>query len=317
VPAGAAGGGGSSSSSSSSSSSCSSSSSKAGTDPDEHVTHTLPLFRDFHELMTFGVERSARVQVELSDTDPRTTYLVLDETNSLKLILLQIPFAASRLTSDSVAAGVGIPFNPVPAACRLPGGMVKTKTFWLGGFCPPDRSLRNLKHPQGAEFLLVTQETHLIRLPRFNGFACLMVDLSLAPASLKEEFKTEIRSMRVLCTYVSGRYGGKNAEVQEDDEKAFMFCLEVLDKTLLENKEKSIISDVPETCILSIVRVGDRFYDLHQKTVSTGVVVSFVTENLVGVIFDSDRTYHIFPKILFGNRFVYVRIPSIITFLPS
>jgi hypothetical protein len=144
-----------------------------------------------------------------------------------------------------------------------------------------------------------------------------MVDLSLAPASLKEEFKTEIRSMRVLCTYVSGRYGGKNAEVQEDDEKAFMFCLEVLDKTLLENKEKSIISDVPETCILSIVRVGDRFYDLHQKTVSTGVVVSFVTENLVGVIFDSDRTYHIFPAYLFGNRFVYVRIRAIILFLPS
>ena len=275
------------------------------------------MFRDFQELNAFGVERSARLQVELSNTDQRTTYLVVDDTNLLKLILLQIPFAASRLASNSDAAGVGRSFNPVPEACRLPGGMVKTKTYWLGGFCPPGPALSNQKHRQGAEFMLETKATDLVPLPRFNGFACVIVDLSLAPASLKEEFKTENRSKRVQCTYVSGRYGGKNAQVLEDEEKAFMFGLEVLDKTLFEDEEQSTISDVPETCILSIVRVGDRFYDLHQKEVSTGVVVSFVTDNLVGVIFDSDRTYHIFPAYLFGNRFVYVRIRAIILFLPS
>jgi hypothetical protein len=127
--------------------------------------------------------------------------------------------------------------------------MVKTKTYWFGGFCPPGPALSNQKHRQGAEFMLETKATDLVPLPRFNGFACVIVDLSLAPASLKEEFKTENRSKRVLCTYVCGRYGGKNAQVLEDEEKAFTFGLEVLDKTLLENKEKSIALKVSVSSI--------------------------------------------------------------------
>jgi hypothetical protein len=96
------------------------------------------------------------------------------------------------------------------------------------------------------------------------------------------------------------------AEVHKVVENAFSFELEVVERCLLANKEESTISDVPETCIESIVRVGDRFYDLNNG-MRTGVVVSFPSENLAGVIFDIDKSFHVFPAFLFGNRFVYVR----------
>ena len=192
---------------------------------------------------------------------------------------------------------------------------MKTRTLWLGGFCSPGPARSLPKHSQGTEFFFKTEATKLILLPRFNGFACVAINISNAPDSLKAKFKPEHRSGSAKCTYVSGLYvkgvsavvpAEVAAEVHKVVENAFSFELEVVDTCLLANKEERTISDVPETCIESIVRVGDRFYDLNNG-MRTGVVVSFPSENLAGVIFDIDKSFHVFPAFLFGNRFVYVR----------
>jgi hypothetical protein len=316
---GSGGGGGSGGSSSSSSSST-----KHGTDPDEIVEYSIPKFQNFEDFQAFGVERFGRVQIVLPQGDSRTTYLVIDETKSVRLILLQLPVtpaaaaaaaAAKRRASLTTADDDGSGFNPVPAACCVPGGLVKTRTFWVGGFCSPGPARSLPKHAQGTEFFFKTKATDLILLPRFNGFACVLINISKAPDSLKARFKPEHRSGSVKCTYVSGLYAkGVSAVVPAEEaaelhkvvENAFTFELEVVDISLLANREDRTISGVPETCIESIVRVGDRFYDLNNG-MRTGVVVSFPSENLAGVIFDIDKSFHVFPAFLFGNRFVYVR----------
>jgi hypothetical protein len=189
--------------------------------------------------------------------------------------------ATSRRASLTTAADDGSRFNPVPAACCVPGGLVKTRTFWLGGFCSPGPALSLHKHSQGTELFLKTKAADLTPLPRFNGFACTKINIANAPDSLKARFKPEHRSGSVKCTYVSGLYvkgvsavvpAEEAAGVQKDAENAFLFQFEVLDIGYLANKEERTISDVPETCIESIVRVGDRFYDLNNG-MRTGVVV--------------------------------------------
>jgi hypothetical protein len=231
-------------------------------------------------LVEIGICRSRILEAELSRTDKRWAFLSTDIKNSLGLILLCS--TADRQASNSAA--VGNEYETIPECCRLPNFMVKTQTLWFGGFVEaPDATKKN--YPPGTAFPMKTSVNSLVVLPRFNAFAGMTLDLSKVQDEKKDLFLPEHRSSKVNVTFVNGILSGKQ----------FIFDLEVTDKSLLVNKEVSTVVQVPESSIVSAVRLGDRFYDTHQKdgNLPTGVVVSFPSENLVGVIFDMGTIFAI------------------------